>query len=108
MGEQIIRKNSEIQIPLVSIGIYTIFAAAAPFGLYLGNYLLHHKKDMRRTFIPERNGWKTILGILLPTVLLFGTGVIVIIYGILFDPVMKHMLQDSMKQFSVGSFIYVR
>ena len=63
---------------------------------------------MRRTFIPERNGWKTILGILLPTVLLFGTGVIVIIYGILFDPVMKHMLQDSMKQFSVGSFIYVR
>ncbi|MCI6431428.1 MAG: type II CAAX endopeptidase family protein [Oliverpabstia sp.] len=108
VGEQMIRNNTEIQIPLVSIGIYMIFAAASPFGLYLGNYLLHHKKGMKRTFIPRRNGWKTILGILLPTVLLFGTGMMIIIYGILFDPVMKHMLQNSINQFSVGSFIFVR
>ena len=96
MGEQLVNGNSEFQIPLVSIGMYTIFAAAVPFGLYLGNYLLHHKKGVQRKFIPEKNNWKTILGIALPTVLLFGIGVLVMVYGVLFDPVMKNILQNSM------------
>lgn len=93
MGQSMLNDVSGIRIPLVSVGIYMIFASAAPFGLYLGNYLLHHRKGVRRRFIPQKDGWKTILGIVIPTAALFGTGVLVMIYGVLFDPVMKRLLQ---------------
>ena len=95
MSEQMIDTEVGLQVPLMSIGIYTVFAAAVPFGLYLGSYLLHYKKGVRRKFIPEKDGWKTILKILIPTILLFAIGILVMVYGIVFDPVMKDVLKNS-------------
>lgn len=95
MSEQMIDTEVGLQVPLMSIGIYTVFAAAVPFGLYLGSYLLHYKKGVRRKFIPEKDGWKTILKILIPTILLFAIGILVMVYGIIFDPVMKDVLKNS-------------
>lgn len=95
MSEQMIDTEVGLQVPLMSIGIYTVFAAAVPLGLYFGSYLLHYKKGVRRKFIPEKDGWKTILKILIPTILLFAIGILVMVYGIIFDPVMKDVLKNS-------------
>ena len=40
-AQELLNNGTEMVIPIASIGIYMILAAAAPFGLYLGNYLLH-------------------------------------------------------------------
>lgn len=105
-GEQITRQAQElagstaVTIPIASIGIYVVFAAVTPFGLYLGNYLLHHKKGVYRKFIPAKKNWQTVLGIVIPTVCIFGIGVITLIYGVLFDPAMQELLRES-AQFTI-------
>ena len=103
ISEQMLDAEMGLQVPLMSIGIYTVFAAAVPFGLYLGSYLLHYKKGVKRKFIPEKDGWKTILKILIPTVLLFVIGILVMVYGMIFDPVMKDVLKNS---FGLSGIVY--
>lgn len=92
LGESMLNDASGIQIPLVSVGVYMVLAAATPFGIYLGNYLLHYRRDVRRKFIPQKDGWKTVLGIVIPTAVLFGLGMLVMLYGVFFDPVMNEIL----------------
>lgn len=91
-AQELLNNGTEMVIPIASIGIYMILAAAAPFGLYLGNYLLHYKKGITRSFIPRQSSWKTILKIVIPTVLLFGMGMLLFLGGILFDPAFRTMM----------------
>ena len=73
--EEMLQQPEMMKIPLVTIGIYMIFALIAPFGIYLGNYLLHHVPGLRRPFIdnmpplskiscPEMHGFISGLSIL--------------------------------------------
>lgn len=82
IGEEIL-DQSGLQVPIASIGIYMIFAAAAPFGLYLGNYLLHYQKGKPRKFLPQDKKWTTICKIALPSILLLGFGMILIVLGVI-------------------------
>ena len=91
-AQELLNNGTEMVIPIASIGIYMILAAAAPFGLYLGNYLLHYKKGITRSFIPRQSSWKTILKIVIPTVLLFGMGMLLFLGGILLDPAFRTMM----------------
>lgn len=91
--------SSMTVIPLASIGIYMIFAGAAPFGLYLGNYLLHHKKGVKRPFIPAKRITKTILAIVIPMVCLFVLGFALILAGLFSDPATQNLMQESMGNF---------
>lgn len=95
VSEQLLEDSTSLQVPLLSIGLYIVFAAAAPFGLYLGNYLLHHQKGVYRRFIPQKDGWKTILRIVIPTVLLFAIGVLVMLYGVFCDPMGKALFYQD-------------
>lgn len=101
-AEEILADSGFKTIPVASIAIYVIFAAVTPFGLYLGNYLLHHQKGVRRKFIPEEKRWKVISGIVIPTAVIFGAGVLMMIYGIFFDPAMKEMYNGIMKEMMSG------
>lgn len=94
--EQMIQQAEMTQIPLATIGIYMVFAMAAPFGIYLGNYLLHHKKGIRRPFIAKEKLVSTILKITIPTALLFGIGIILYVAAILFDPITAEILKNAM------------
>lgn len=96
MEQQMAAQETISMIPIATIGLYTILAAPAPFGIYLGNFLIHHQKGVQRRFIPEGQTCKTILWIVIPTVILLGVGVLLIIYGILFDPVFKELLRNAM------------
>ncbi|MBS6195322.1 MAG: CPBP family intramembrane metalloprotease [Clostridiales bacterium] len=95
--DEIMASEAITNIPIASIGIYMMLTAAVPFGLYLGNYLIHHRKGVARPFIPREKSWKIILGIVVPTAAILGIGVLLIIYGILFDPVMKEILQEVLR-----------
>ena len=75
--------QSGLQVPIASIGIYMIFAAAAPFGMYLGNYLLHSQKGKPRKFLPQDKKWTTICKIALPSILLLGFGMILTVLGVI-------------------------
>lgn len=82
IGEELL-DQSGLQVPIAAIGIYMIFAAAAPFGLYLGNYLLHYQKGKPRKFLPQDKKWTTICKIALPSILLLGFGMILIVLGVI-------------------------
>lgn len=83
-------------IPLVTIGVYLVFAASAPFLIYLGSYFLHWKPGEKRPFFPQKDRRKQVLGILLPTVLIGSAGVLTFLYGIFFDPIFHRMLQETL------------
>lgn len=104
LSEEMLENNMSMQIPLASVGLYTIFAAATPFGLYLGNHLLHHKKGIKRSFIPQKDGWKTVLAIVVPTAALFGIGMLVIIYSVFTDPIMNGIFQDSINNYGTSTW----
>ncbi|NCB93759.1 MAG: CPBP family intramembrane metalloprotease [Clostridia bacterium] len=93
--QQITSQAASATVPVASIGIYMVFAAAAPFGLYLGNYLLHYKKGIIRRFIPREKIKKILPGILIPTVCLFGLGILIMICGILFDPAFQEIMNEA-------------
>ena len=82
IGEEIL-DQSGLQVPIASIGIYMIFAAAAPFGLYLGNYLLHYRKEKPRNFLPQDKKWATVCKIALPSILLLGIGMMLTVLGVI-------------------------
>lgn len=75
--------QSGLQVPIASIDIYMIFAAAAPFGMYLGNYLLHYQKGKPRKFLPQDKKWTTICKIALPSILLLGFGMMLAVLGVI-------------------------
>lgn len=91
-GEIVNGTNGVMNIPIASIGVYLIFAACAPFGIYLGNYLLHHRSGVRRSFFPRDKRVKNILRIVIPTVILFWLGVAAVVGGFLYDPVLWDMI----------------
>lgn len=82
IGEELLAQSG-LQVPIAAIGIYMIFAAAAPFGLYLGNYLLHYQKGKPRKFLPQDKKWTTICKIALPSILLLGFGMILTVLGVI-------------------------
>lgn len=82
IGEELL-DQSGLQVPIATIGIYMIFAAAAPFGLYLGNYLLHHQKGKTRNFLPQDKKWATVCKIALPSILLLGFGMMLTVLGVI-------------------------
>ena len=82
IGEELL-DQSGLQVPIATIGIYMIFAAAAPFGLYLGNYLLHHQKGKTRNFLPQAKKWATVCKIALPSILLLGFGMMLTVLGVI-------------------------
>lgn len=82
IGEELL-DQSGLQVPIATIGIYMIFAAAAPFGLYLGNYLLHHQKGKTRNFLPQYKKWATVCKIALPSILLLGFGMMLTVLGVI-------------------------
>lgn len=82
IGEELL-DQSGLQVPIATIGIYMIFAAAAPFGLYLGNYLLHHQKGKPRKFLPQDKKWATVCKIALPSILLLGFGMMLTVLGVI-------------------------
>ena len=87
---------SVVEVPIVSIGLYMMFAMVSPFLLYLGNYLLHHEKGKIKPLFPQGKRKKAILWIGIPTILLLITGWILMFLGILFDPVFKELMESSM------------
>lgn len=91
-AQEMMVQAETMTIPVASIGVYMILAAAAPFGFYLGNYLLHYRKGIVKSFIPRQKAWKTILAIVIPTVVLFGMGILMFVGGILFDPSFHQMM----------------
>ena len=82
IGEELL-DQSGLQVPIATIGIYMIFAAATPFGLYLGNYLLHHQKGKPRKFLPQDKKWATVCKIALPSILLLGFGMMLTVLGVI-------------------------
>lgn len=84
IGEELL-DQSGLQVPIASIGIYMIFAAAAPFGLYLGNYLLHYQKNNMRKFLPENKRVVTICKIVIPSLMLLGMGALLTILGVIIE-----------------------
>ena len=85
-----------LEVPVASIGLYMMFAAVSPFFLYLGYYLLHYEKGMIRPFFPKEKRTKTILWIVIPTVVLLVVGWIIMLLGIMFDPVFKNLLESAL------------
>lgn len=95
-GDSDIEMNSStLEIPIISIGLYMIFATISPFLLYLGNYLLHYEKGLSKPFFPKEKRTKTILWIIIPTILLFTVGWVLMFLGIMFDPVFKEIMESS-------------
>lgn len=92
-AQEVLTEGSSMTIPVVSIGVYMILAAATPFGFYLGNYLIHYKKGIRRSFIPEKSKWTVILGITIPTIVIFVLGIFLFLGGVLFDPVFHQYMR---------------
>ena len=95
---QLLQQNGgNMQVPLASIGLYMILAAAVPFGLYLGAYLIHCIPRTVRPFIPRGEGVRTGMKILIPTLCIFGAGVILLAAGIFFDPVFRELMDTAMQ-----------
>ena len=84
IGEELL-DQSGLQVPIATIGIYMIFAAAAPFGLYLGNYLLHYQKNNMRKFLPENKKAVTVCKIVIPSLMLLGMGALLTILGVIIE-----------------------
>ena len=95
---QMLQQNGQsMQVPLASIGIYMILAAAVPFGLYLGAYLIRCVPGTARSFIPRGEGVRIGMKILIPTLCIFGAGVILFAAGIFFDPVFRDLMDAAMQ-----------
>lgn len=77
---------SMTQVPVASIGIYMIFAAVAPMGIYTGNYLIHHRKDPKPPFFPKDKMVRNILWLVLSTAGLLILGYWLMIYGAMTEP----------------------
>lgn len=71
-------------MPLISVAVYVIFAAAAPYALYFGNYLLK-QKDRRREVFPKETRARTLTVLTALTVGIFMAGVLLFLAGILAD-----------------------
>lgn len=86
---------SVLEVPIVSIGLYMMFAMVSPFLIYLGNYLLHHEKGIIRPLFPKGKRKKAILWIGIPSILLLLIGWILMFLGILFDPVFHGLMENA-------------
>lgn len=86
--DQLATPDGAIRVPLISIGVYLILAAAAPFGMYLGNYLLHRRGDTKKPFFPKKQMDRTVLKIAIPSAVLFVAGIICFGCGIYFESVL--------------------
>ena len=72
-------------IPLVSVAVYFIYATAAPFLLYAGNYLIHKgQPGYAQGFLP-REKKKTLLALVLVSALFFVLGVLLFGLGMVLD-----------------------
>ena len=87
--------SSAVEVPIASIGLYMMFATITPFLLYLGHYLLHYKKGASRPFFPKEKRLKIILWIVIPTLVLLVVGWILMLFGILFDPVFSEIMNSA-------------
>lgn len=87
-SDQLAGADGSTTIPLVSIGVYLILAAAAPFGMYLGNYLLHRRGDAKPPFFPKEQMDRTVLKIAIPSAVFFLAGIICFGCGIYFESVL--------------------
>ena len=72
-------------VPLISIGVYLILGAAVPFGMYLGNYLLHRRDNVKQPFFPKEQMDRTVLKIAIPSAVFFIAGIICFGCGIYFE-----------------------
>ena len=61
-------------IPLMTVAIYVLAAAAVPFAVYIGNYLLHRgiRRDADRIYTKEKKTTMIVLLIITGTILLCG------------------------------------
>lgn len=85
---QLAANDGTVTMPLVSIGVYLILGAAAPFGIYLGNYLLHRRDGAKPPFFPKEQMDHTVLKIAVPSAVLFVAGIICFGCGIYFESVL--------------------
>ena len=85
---QLAANDGTVTMPLVSIGVYLILGAAAPFGMYLGNYLLHRRGGSQPPFFPKEQMDRTVLKIAVPSAVLFIAGIICFGCGIYFESVL--------------------
>ena len=85
---QLAANDGTVTMPLVSIGVYLILGAAAPFGMYLGNYLLHRRGGSKPPFFPKEQMDRTVLKIAVPSAVLFIAGSICFECGIYFESVL--------------------
>ena len=85
---QLAANDGTVTMPLVSIGVYLILGAAAPFGMYLGNYLLHRRGGSKPPFFPKEQMDRTVLKIAVPSAVLFIAGSICFGCGIYFESVL--------------------
>lgn len=95
-AEEILASGAIETIPIASIAIYVIFASVTPFGLYLGNYLIHHQKGVQKIYTGRKTvegyfgDYNSYGGYFLP-------GSVFVRLWDFFDPVMKDILRESMK-----------
>lgn len=87
-SDQLAGTDGSTTIPLVSIGVYLILAAVAPFCMYLGNYLLHRRGDAKPPFFPKEQMDRTVLKIAIPSAVFFLAGIICFGCGIYFESVL--------------------
>lgn len=85
---QLAANDGTVTMPLVSIGVYLILGAAAPFCMYLGNYLLHRRGGSKPPFFPKEQMDRTVLKIAVPSAVLFIAGSICFGCGIYFESVL--------------------
>lgn len=82
---QLTGTDGTMTVPLISIGVYLILGAAVPFGMYLGNYLLHKRDNVKQPFFPKEQMDRTVLKIAIPSAVFFIAGIICFGCGIYFE-----------------------
>ena len=82
---QLTGTDGTMTVPLISIGVYLILGAAVPFGMYLGNYLLHRRDNVKQPFFPKEQMDRTVLKIAIPSAVFFIAGIICFGCGIYFE-----------------------
>ncbi len=82
-------------IPVASIGMYLAMAAVVPFGLYLGRDLLLRTPGTSRRFWPRGQETRTAMKILIPSLVIFGAGVILTAAGIFLFPDYSDLVRQA-------------
>ena len=82
---QLTANDGTMTVPLIFHRCLSDPGAAVPFGMYLGNYLLHRRDGVKQPFFPKEQMDRTVLKIAVPSAVFFIAGSICFGCGIYFE-----------------------